>query len=82
MNTVTSRNVNFILRETGAEYFFAINTIQLKKTYHFVPNSDENQWKIDFVKEITNVKQNVLEIDQNQMTYEELNDIIEYLTTM
>ena len=42
----------------------------------------DDAWKIDFVREITNVKQNVLEIDQNQMTDEELSDIVDYLTTI
>ena len=42
----------------------------------------DDAWKIDFVREITNVKLNVLEIDQNQMTDEEFSDIVDYLTTM
>ena len=42
----------------------------------------DDAWKIDFVREITIVKKHVLEIDQNQMTDEELSDIVDYLTTI
>ena len=52
VKTVTGRNVNFILKETGADNIFGINISQLKRTYHFVKLDGENQWKIDFVKEI------------------------------
>ena len=43
----------------------------------------EDKWKVDFVKEITNIKQNVLELenDDNQLTTEELDDIINHLVT-
>ena len=81
VNTVTGRNVNYILKQAGAEDIFKINIGQFKKKYNFVENIDDNQWKIDFVKEITNIKQNVLEVDQSQMTFKELDEIIEYLTT-
>ena len=49
--------------------------------FKFSPVEPENKWKIDFVKELTNIKQNLLNINQNQMTDEEIKEILEYLTT-
>ena len=82
VNTVTCRNIHYILKETGESDILSVNIGQLKKNYHFVQINPDDAWKIDFVREITNVKQNVLEIDQNQMTVEELSDIVDYLTTI
>ena len=82
VNTVTCRNIHYILKETGESDILTVNIGQLKKNYHFVQMNPDDAWKIDFVREITNVKQNVLEIDQNQMTDEELSDIVDYLTTI
>ena len=43
----------------------------------------EEKWKVDFVKEITNIKQNVLELenDDNRLTTKDLDDIINHLVT-
>ena len=82
VNTVTCRNIHYILKDTGESDILSVNIGKLKKNYHFVQMNPDDVWKIDFVREITNVKQNVLEIDQNQMTDEELSDIVDYLTTI
>ena len=54
---------------------------EIKKQYKVSELAENDSWKVDFVKEIVNVKQHVLELDDNQMTREELDDILVYLTT-
>ena len=81
VETVTGRNINYILRETGNDDIFKIRVGQMKKNYSFCDLPATEQWKIDFVKEVVNVKQNILELNENLMTNEDLDTIIEYLTT-
>ena len=81
VETVTGRNINYILRETGNDDIFKIRVGQIKKNYSFCDLPATEQWKIDFVKEVVNVKQNILELNENLMTNEDLDTIIEYITT-
>ena len=81
MNTITGRNIRYVLDETGYDDIFEIKVDDVKKGYRFCETQENDLWKIDFVKEIVNVKQNVFELDQNMMTKEELNEILVYLTT-
>jgi len=41
----------------------------------------EDKWKVDFAKEIVDVKQNILQIDNNLMKTSELDDILSYITS-
>ena len=81
MNTVKGRNLRFVLEEIGASDIFEVNVNEIKKGYKVSELAENDSWKIDFVKEIVNVKQHVFELDDNQMTREELDDILAYLTT-
>ena len=53
----------------------------MKKTLKFSEILEQDKWKVDFVKEIVEVKQNILQIDNNLMTTSELDDIMSYLTS-
>ena len=60
-----------------------IKPSEIKRKYKFCEIEMEDKWKVDFVKEITNIKQNVLELenDDNRLTTKELDDIINHLVT-
>ena len=83
LNTVTGRNVNFIENEIGSSSILKMKPREIKRRYKFCEIQGEDDWKINFVKEITNIKQNVLELepDDNRFTTEELNDLLNYLVT-
>ena len=83
LNTVTGRNVKFIENEIGSSSILKIKPSEIKRKLKFCEIDKEDYWKVGFVKEITNIKQNVLELepDDNRLTTEELNDIINYLVT-
>ena len=81
LDSVTGRNVKYVMDETGYDDIFAMKVEKIKESFQFCEIEENNRWKIDFVKEIVDVKQNVLELDQNVMTDEELEEILVYLTT-
>ena len=81
LDSVTGRNVKYVMDETGYDDIFAMKVEKIKESFQFCEMEENNRWKIDFVKEIVDVKQNVLELDQNVMTDEELEEILVYLTT-
>ena len=81
VNTITGRNVRHVLDATGNSDIFSIKIDDVKKCHKFCETPEDDKWKIDFVKEIVNIGQNVFELDKNLMTKEELSDILVYLTT-
>ena len=79
LTTVTGRNVKFVETELRTSNILNINHSDVKRNYKFCPITVEDEWKMNFVREITNVKNNVLEIELNgpeQFTHAELLDYI------
>ena len=58
--TVTGKNINYIENEVEDSSILNINLHKFKKTYKFAETKDEDTWKVCFVREIVNVKQNIL----------------------
>ena len=74
----------FVQQATGYDTVEDININQVKKTMKFSEVDDKDAWKADFIKEIVNVKQNVLFIDDDSDAFlenEDLDFIIDYLST-
>ena len=85
LQTVTGRNIHHILTDIDQGDIFKVNKSDMKKKVKFAQMQPEDQWKIQLVKEITNVKQNVLYLEENengQFTIEELSEIMNYVTTV
>ena len=85
VETVTGKNIRYILTELDQSDIFKVNKISIKKKFKFAPIQPADEWKVKFVKELTDVKQNVLSIpdDPNgQFTPDELDDILNYITTV
>ena len=85
LETVTGRNIHHILTDIDQGDIFKVNKSDMKKKVKFAQMQPEDQWKIQLVKEITNVKQNVLYLEENengQFTIEELSEIMNYVTTV
>ena len=55
----------------------------VKKNYKLCKVSSEDTWKINFMQEITNIKQNILNLEahDNQFSTEELDEIINFIVT-
>ena len=60
-----------------------VNPDRVKPKFKFAKISEENSWKVDFAKELDNLKQNVLQLDPdlNILSQEELQDILDYICT-
>ena len=78
---MTGRNMRIVLDKTGGQDIFKINPLNIKKNLKFNTISEENAWRVNLVKELTNVKQNTLSLDEheNPLTNEELDEILDYV---
>ena len=78
---MTGKNVRFILDKTGEQDIFEVNPLLIKKSLKFNTITEENFWRVNLIKELTNVKQNILALDdhENSLTNEELDEILEYV---
>ena len=85
LRTVTGRNIHHILSEIDQADIFKVNKRDMKKKVKFASPQPEDGWKIALVKEITNIKQNALHLEENengQFSIEELSEIVNYVTTV
>ena len=41
----------------------------------------EDKWRVNFIREATNIKQNVLKLEGEGFSTEELDELIEYIST-
>ena len=64
----------------GGQDIFGVNPLLIKKNLKFNNITEENAWRVNLVKELTNVKQNILTLDnhKNSLTIEEFDEILEY----
>jgi hypothetical protein len=70
--------VRFVLDITGAENIFEINQNTVKKELKISEINEENAWRVNIVKELVNLKQNILTSDENEnsLTNKELEEIL------
>ena len=73
----TGANLRFIMIQTGLNRVEDLKAGKVDFEDHKIEKTDE--WKIGFVKELVNVKQE--ELNVAGMVYEELDEILEYLCT-
>ena len=81
--TVTGRNIEFIQSQVPNSSILKMKSIEFKKQYKFCEMKTEDEWKLNFVKEIVDLKQNVLQIQDgpDQLTTEELDEILNFIVT-
>ena len=84
METVTGTNIRHILTDAGQDDVFKMKKSDMRNKVNF-PIEHQNEWKVAFVREITDVQKNVLNIeaDENgQFTDDELREILNFVTTV
>ena len=84
LNTVSGRDVQFVVETTGSRNIEDIEINQVKKTMKFCEGEPNASWKADFIREVVNLKQNVLFLDDEAEVVfenEDLDYIVEYLAT-
>ena len=81
--SVTGRNIRRILDETGQEDIVKIKVTELKKSFQFCRMEDANKWKVEMIKELVNVKQGTMFVEDEDheefLTRKEIDDIINYV---
>ena len=67
----------------GDEDIFEIKTSVIKKFLKFKEIEEAEKYRVGFIEEITNLKKKTLgfEDDENQITVDELDEILFYLAT-
>ena len=78
VRSITGSHIRNILLLTEKDTFADISKHDIRKLINHKIAS-EDQWKIGFIREITEVKNDQLGL--NEFTKEELNDILAYLCT-
>ena len=79
VNSLSNKNMRFILEKTQTDDFFKLKPAQLKKTLKFCEIPAEEKWKVDFLKEIINTKQGVLDVED--FSKDDLDEIVIFLCT-
>ena len=85
MRTVTGRNIRYILERI--EYrkdIFEVQAGWLKKNLTFCKIPENEKWRVNFVEEIVNVRQNVFKLDHDDdsfLTSDQLSEILDYICT-
>ena len=80
---VTGKNIQFIESQVANSSILTMKKNEFKKNYKFCEMKTEDEWKVNFVKEIVNVKPNVLHLEAgpDELTIEELDEMINFIVT-
>ena len=81
-NTLTGKNVHYVLSELKKSEISEISPADLRN-HQYCPISEENKWRIDILKELTDVKKKVLTVgdDDTFFSDDEITDVINYVAT-
>ena len=82
--TITGKNVNLILQEANQTDIFKVKVNQLKHKLSFMEFPENSLWKLNILRELTNVKMGILTLDSDNdksLTSDDIEDIINYVTT-
>ena len=85
VNTTTGKNVQFIQGVIGEnQNLFKVSGNWLKKIIDFYKMDQNDHWKVDLIREIANIKQGVLCLDDandNFFTMDDFKTIIDFVST-
>ena len=82
--TITGKNVNLILKEISEDDIMEVEINQMKKNMEFLKLPLNHEWKVNLVKELTNMKMNILSVDfddTSSLSIEEIDDVMIFVTT-
>ena len=82
-NTQTGKNIRFILDKVGAQDIMNVKTEDVNKKVKFCEDDDNYMWKVNLIKELINIKYNILSVSQAEdaLTNEDLEEILVYVST-
>ena len=85
VNTITGRNVRFVQDKLGPSCgeILDLSPTWMKKNIKFCEISNEDKWRVDLIREITNIKQQVLQFnsDDSFLSSDQLQEIVDFVST-
>ena len=85
VNTVTGSNLRYILDKLGHDCdIFDVKPSFVKKKARFCEMREDDRWRVNLIKEIVDINQNVLDLNHENVDFfssEQLNEILEYVST-
>ena len=83
-NTITGKNIAHIFGNNKVD-IFNINLSKFKKSLEFSHSDENNIWKINSIKELTNIKKGIMTVEFNNgetLKYEEIEELVHYIATL
>jgi len=80
--STTRRNLNLISAESGIEHVLDIDPRSVVCNIEYESIPVEDQWKVEFLREIMSVRNGNLEFENNQFEPKEIQILINYISTM
>ena len=81
VNTVTGRNIRYILDKTEDRYdVFSLTQTVMKKYLKFCEIMDEDKWRVNMLREITNIRQGVLQLNGESLSDDEFDQLVEFIS--
>ena len=84
VNTATGKNIAYVLNATDYDNLGEIDINEFMKKVKFCQISDENRWRVNLLKEIVDLKYNVVMLsnaDEEALDTDELNEILDFICT-
>ena len=83
IETVTGRNIRYILDETDSEKILEIKTSELKRKYKFCQIDNDNLWKVKLIKDLTDLKQGsaFIENHESMLTITEMENMVNFVSS-
>ena len=73
------------MTETGHDDIFKLKVSEIKKNYNFCVIEEENKWKVEIIKELTDVKQGSVYLEDedggNFLSRSEIDQILTHIST-
>ena len=83
--TITGKNINEIKRITDSDDIMHINVKEMKKSLKFKSIPDTEKWRIPLIKELTDIKQNRLEIrfqNGESLSFDDIDNLLSFAATV
>ena len=80
--STTKKNLNVISAESGFENVLDMDPRSVVSNIEYEKIPDEEQWKVEFLREIMSVRNGELEFLDNQFEMKEIQILVNYISSM
>ena len=80
-SSTTSQNLDLISRESGIENVLEENPRTVANSLQYCPVPHEEEWRLGFLKELLLLRNGQMEVENDELSQEEINDLITIVAT-